>query len=152
MASILTADLRAYLEAHRVGYLATADGSGVPHVVPVTFALLDDDIVFVVDEKPKRAHGRALKRTRNISANPQVAFLVDDYDDDWARLGFALLRGDAKIVEVSGRAYDRALEHLRARYVQYRDMPLSPARNPVVRIRPRHVHRWQATPQTGASC
>ena len=142
MASILTAELRAYLEAHRVGYLATANGRGAPHLVPVTFALLDDDIVFVIDEKPKRRHGRDLTRTRNIAVNPQVAFLVDDYDDDWSRLGFALLRGDAEIVDASGHAYDRALEHLRERYVQYRDMPLTAARNPVVRIRPRHVHRW----------
>ena len=152
MASILTAELRAYLEAHRVGYLATANGRGAPHLVPVTFALLDDDIVFVIDEKPKRRHGRDLTRTRNIAVNPQVAFLVDDYDDDWSRLGFALLRGDAEIVDASGHAYDRALEHLRERYVQYRDMPLTAARNPVVRIRPRHVHRWQATPRTGTPC
>jgi len=145
MSSPLTDELRAYLDTHRVGHLATADRHGTPHLVPVVFAVLDDAIVFVVDEKPKRAHGRALKRMRNIVANPRVAFLVDDYDDDWARLGYALFQGDAEIIDDPGADYDRAVSHLRTRYAQYRDMRLEPERNPVVRIHPRRAHRWQAT-------
>jgi PPOX class probable F420-dependent enzyme len=144
MASPLTDELRSYLDAHRVGHLATSDHEGTPHLVPVVFAVMNDAIVFVVDEKPKRTHGRALKRMRNIAANPRVAFLVDDYDDDWSRLGYALFQGDAEIIDGPGVDYDQAVAHLRTRYAQYRDMPLEPARNPVVRIHPRRAHRWQA--------
>lgn len=144
MVSMLTGDVRAYLESHRVGHLATADHEGAPHLVPVVFAVMDNDIVFVVDEKPKRAHGRALKRLRNIAVNPRVAFLVDDYSEDWSRLCYVLVQGDAEIIDDTGELHDRALGHLRARYAQYRDMRLTPGRHPVVRIRPVRVHRWQA--------
>ena len=149
MAAALTAALRSYLERHRVGHLATADGAGRPHLVPVTFALTDDAVVFVIDEKPKRSHGTALKRMRNIVANPQVAFLVDDYDDDWRRLAYAMIVGRAEIVATSGPAYADALARLRTRYPQYRDLELTPERNPIVRITAERIHRWSAATPPG---
>jgi len=142
----MTAELRSYLEGHRVGHLATADGDARPHLVPVSFALTDDAVVFVIDEKPKRTHGTGLKRMRNILANPQVAFLVDHYDDDWSRLAYALIVGSAEIVARPGPAYADALARLRARYPQYRDLDLTPERNPIVRITPERIHRWSAAP------
>ncbi len=148
MATVLTVDLRRALEAHRVGHLATADAAGRPHLVPITFAISHDAVVFVVDEKPKRTYGRRLKRVRNILANPQVAFLVDDYDEDWRRLGYTMIQGAAEVIDTSGPIYDEAIACLRQRYVQYRDMRLTPARNPVIRISPERVHRWEAKPGT----
>jgi PPOX class probable F420-dependent enzyme len=145
MGAALTAELRQYLEQHRVGRLATADGAGRPHLVPVTFALTEDAVVFVIDEKPKRAHGTAPKRMRNILANPRVAFLVDHYDDDWNKLTYALIVGSAEIVARPGAAYAGALSRLRTRYPQYRDLDLTPERNPIVRITPERIHRWSAT-------
>jgi PPOX class probable F420-dependent enzyme len=144
MATLQDPALRAYLEAHRVGHLGTADVHAAPHVVPVTFALATDAIVFIIDEKPKRAHGTRLKRMRNIVANPHVAFLVDDYDENWDRLGYALLRGRAEIVDRAGPTYGDAVLRLRARYPQYERMDPTPKRNPVVRITPEHVHWWRA--------
>lgn len=144
MAAALTTEVRRYLERHRVGHLATADGAARPHLVPVTFALTADAIVFVIDEKPKAAHGTGSKRMRNMLANPQVAFLVDHYDDDWTRLTYALIVGRAEIVARPGPPYADALVHLRARYPQYRDLDLTPERNPVVRIVPERIHRWSA--------
>src|SRR5438093_9502897 len=57
---------RRFLAARRVGYLATADGRAIPHVVPVCFAISDGTLYITVDEKPKRAPGAKLKRVRNI--------------------------------------------------------------------------------------
>lgn len=140
----LDTEVRTYLEAHRVGHLATADRSGQPHLVPVTFALTGNAVVLVIDEKPKRTHGSFLKRMRNIRANPQVAFLVDDYDEDWNRLSYILMLGRAEIVDSAGPVYADALARLAQRYAQYRCGQLTPGRNPVVRISPVRVHRWQA--------
>ena len=142
MAIALTPGLRRELEAHRVGHLATADSVGVPHLVPVTFAISGDTIVFVVDEKPKRNHGTGIKRVRNILANPTVAFLVDRYDEDWDRLAYVLVRGRAAVVDSAGPDYDAATRALRSRYPQYRTLTLTPSRNPVIQIIPEHVHRW----------
>ena len=36
-----------------------------------------------------------MKRLRNIAENPAVALVVDRYDEDWARLGWVMLRGPA---------------------------------------------------------
>ena len=92
-----------FVEAQRVGRLATADAAGVPHVVPVCFAVLGDALYVTIDAKPKRTPGGSLKRLRNIAANPSVAFVADRYDEDWSRLGWVMLRGRAEILE-AGRS------------------------------------------------
>jgi PPOX class probable F420-dependent enzyme len=123
--------------------LATADAAGAPHVIPICYALIGDAFYFVVDEKPKRTR-TGLKRLRNIAANPQVALVIDDYDEDWRRLAYLLVRGRATLVDETAE-YDTALAVLRERYPQYRAMRLSFATHPLVRIVPEHRHLWRAT-------
>jgi PPOX class probable F420-dependent enzyme len=139
-----TAEARRFLEAHRVGHLATAGATGAPHVVPVCYAIDDGGLYFVADLKPKRGAARNLLRLRNLRANPRAAVVVDDWDEDWTRLAFVLVRGPAH--EVSDPdAHDAALRLLRARYPQYAAMPLDdPQTHPVVRIEPARVVVWRA--------
>lgn len=132
---------RRFLERRRVARLATADGGGEPHVLPVCFALGQADVFIAVDRKPKRGPPRRLKRLRNIAANPQVALVADRYDDDWSRLGWVMLRGRADILE-RGAERDRAQALLIARYHQYRDMDLAPL--PVIALRIARVASWGA--------
>ncbi len=138
----LSADERAFADRHRVAHLATADAAGAPHVIPICYALVGDAFYFVVDEKPKRSR-TALKRLRNIAENPQVAVVIDDYDEDWTRLAYLLVRGRAAVVEDEA-AYAAALVALRRRYPQYRAMPLACDTHPMVRIVPEHRHFWRA--------
>ena len=139
-----TAEARQFLEAHRVGHLATAGADGMPHVVPVCYALDDAALYFVADEKPKRRPARELQRLRNIGENPWVALVVDDYDDDWTRLAWVLVRGTARTV-TAAVVHVRALRLLRARYPQYVAMALDdPDRNPVVQVDPARVTFWRA--------
>ncbi len=139
---MLSADDRAFAERHRVAHLATADASGAPHVIPICYALVGVHIYFVIDEKPKRTR-TGLKRLRNIAANPQVALVIDDYDEDWARLAYLLVQGHATIVETADE-YATALTALRQRYPQYRSMPLAFETHPMVRITPTRSHLWRA--------
>jgi PPOX class probable F420-dependent enzyme len=140
-----TEDTRRFLEAHRVGHLATAGADGAPHVVPVCYALDDDAIYFVADAKPKRRPARALKRLVNLRANPRAALVVDDWDEDWTRLAWVLVRGPAAIVDDDGLHAD-ALARLRARYPQYRAMALEDrVAHPIVRIAPVSVTAWRAS-------
>jgi PPOX class probable F420-dependent enzyme len=141
----LSAPARELLDKSRIAHLATADRSGRPHVVPLCFARDEDHLYFVVDEKPKTA-GKRLKRMRNIAENPEVALLVDVYDEDWTRLEYALVHGRAEVVG-DGAEFARALTLLRARYPQYVTMRLQPGRNEVVRILPSLVHHWRWTPR-----
>jgi PPOX class probable F420-dependent enzyme len=128
-----------FLADCRVGHLATADGQGTPHVVPVCFALAGDALYITIDEKPKGTT-RGLKRLRNIAANPAAAFVADRYDDsDWTRLGWVMLRGCAEILEGGGE-HDRAQALLRQRYPQYRMMKIEDL--PVIAIRIERIASW----------
>ena len=106
--------------ASRVARLATVGADGVPHLVPVTFAVHGDVIVFAVDHKPKSTP--ALRRLANIAANPAVCFLADGYDEDWSRLWWARADGVARVLDDPA---DRAapLDWLRTKYPQYAEHP-----------------------------
>jgi PPOX class probable F420-dependent enzyme len=141
-----------FIAASRVAHLATADGIGTPHSVPICFWFDGARFYFVVDEKPKRKTGLALKRMRNIAHNPRVSVLIDHYEEDWAHLAYVLVHGRARVVE-DPEEYMLALRGLRDKYTQYRAMVLNPDRNPVVRIEPERVHLWGSrfrSPATGA--
>jgi PPOX class probable F420-dependent enzyme len=141
--------VRAFLDASVVGHLATADARAAPHVVPVCFACTDTTIFITIDAKPK-GEAAGLKRIRNIIANPQAAFIVDRYDEDWSRLGWVMLRGAAEILD-EGAEHDRAQALLRARYQQYRSMPIEAL--PVIALRIARVTTWGnllASPSAGA--
>jgi PPOX class probable F420-dependent enzyme len=129
---------RRFLARRMVGHLATADRRAAPHVVPVCFALADAVLYITIDEKPKRT-GAPLKRLRNIAENPAVAVVVDRYDDDWARLGWIMLRGAAEIL-TGGTEHASAQALLRARYPQLRAMDI--AALPVIAVRLERVSSW----------
>ena len=129
---------RRFLDRSRVGHLATTDRSGAPHIIPVCYAVNEGTLYITIDEKPKRHH-MPLKRVRNIIENPQSAFIVDHYDEDWRRLGWVMLRGNAEIL-YDGAEHDRAQELLRGRYPQYRAMQLTEL--PVIAVRIARVTGW----------
>jgi PPOX class probable F420-dependent enzyme len=129
---------RDFLDRSRVGRLATADAGGAPHLVPVCYAVTGDTLYITIDEKPKR-QDRPLKRLRNILENPQAAFIVDRWDEDWLRLGWVMLRGRAEIL-YAGSEHDRAQALLIARYPQYRAMQLGAL--PVIALRIARVTDW----------
>ena len=80
-----------------------------------------------------------LKRVRNILENPNTAFLVDRYDEDWSRLGWVMLRGPADILD-DGEEHDRAQALIVARYPQLRAMNIADL--PVIALRVAHVASW----------
>ena len=138
------------LAAAPVGHLSTASKDGVPHVIPVCFALasLEDGaaIYIALDGKPKRATLTRLRRVRNILENPQVALVVDHYDADWTKLWYILLTGTAELLEDVGndQRYG-AIRLLREKYPQYREMDIE--ENPVIKITPGRAVAWACTPE-----
>jgi PPOX class probable F420-dependent enzyme len=102
-----------------VARLATVGSTGQPHLVPITFALLDErTLITAVDHKPKRT--TRLKRLQNIAANPRVSVLVDHYHEDWQQLWWVRADGRARVEKAAPAG---AAEALVARYEQYRDRP-----------------------------
>ena len=130
---------RRFLAQQRVAHLATADRGAVPHVVPVCFAVAGGTLYITIDEKPKRRPATALKRLKNIAENPAVAVIVDRYDEDWARLGWVMLRGRAEILR-EGQEHQDAQDLLRARYPQLAAMQI--ATYPVIAVRIERTTSW----------
>jgi PPOX class probable F420-dependent enzyme len=143
----LSEQQRAFLQAQRVGRLATADSTGMPHVVPVCYACAADGsaVYIVLDTKPKRVPPHKLKRARNVLQNPQAALVVDHYSEDWDALTFVMLRGPAALLAPEDAEQPQAIALLRARYAQYRAMPIE--EQPVIVLRPARVVAWGALPQ-----
>ncbi len=112
-------EARTRFAAARVARLATASAAGVPHLVPVTFAVHGDRIVFAVDHKPKSSP--ALKRLANIAENPAVSFLTDGYDEDWSRLWWTRADGVARVLSDADR--EEPVSWLVAKYEQYAERP-----------------------------
>lgn len=144
-AVMFDADERAALETARVGRLATADAEGRPHVVPVCYAIVDVqdggvEVVTPIDEKPKSAGADALRRVRDVRANPRVAVVVDHYSADWDRLGWVQVRGSARILEPGDDGHRAAVVALRARYDQYANHDLE--HRPIITITPGTVRSW----------
>ncbi|MDT8912804.1 TIGR03668 family PPOX class F420-dependent oxidoreductase [Amycolatopsis sp. PS_44_ISF1] len=112
-------DSRARFAAARVARLATAGADGGPHLVPVTFAVHGDTVVFAVDHKPKST--TALRRLANIAENPAVCFLADEYAEDWSRLWWVRADGVARVLAEADRA--EPVRWLAEKYPQYAEHP-----------------------------
>jgi PPOX class probable F420-dependent enzyme len=128
-----TQQARSLFGSARVAHLATADGFGAPHVVPVVFALRDDVVVIAVDHKPKRSTD--LKRLRNIAANSRVSLLADHYDEDWTQLWWVRADGHARVL--TGDARTEPVRWLVAKYPQYAARPPD---GPVIHV---NVTTWR---------
>ena len=129
-------EARSRFAAARVARLATVSAAGVPHLVPVTFAVLGERVAFVVDDKPKST--TRLRRLDNIAARPAVCLLVDVYDDDWSRLWWVRADGVATVAAADGEAVDA----LAARYPAYVERR---PRGPVVSIAVAVWSGWAAS-------
>jgi PPOX class probable F420-dependent enzyme len=105
----------------RVARLATADADGVPHLVPVVFAVEEDRVVVAVDRKPKRT--TALKRLANVRVNPRVALLADHYEEDWDALWWVRADGSGRVADPGTEDARHAVDLLQERYPQHRAQP-----------------------------
>jgi PPOX class probable F420-dependent enzyme len=95
---LISDTIKAKLKQARIARLTTLDTRGEPHIVPICFAYNGRIFYTVVDRKPKRVAPERLARLRHIQAEPQVARLIDQYEEDWTQLWYILVRGKAKLI------------------------------------------------------
>ena len=141
--ALLTPALWTFVAGARVARMATVDARGRPAVLPICFCLQGDALFSVIDEKPKRVEGRRLQRLRNLAAHPDMAVVVDVWDEDWTRLAWVMLRGEGSVLD---RADDlpQVLAELRAKYPQYTSMALEA--RPLIRMTLTGVRHWGRIP------
>ncbi len=133
-----------FLRSARSGHLATADANGQPHVIPVCYVFDGESIYSVLDAKPKTTPLRQLRRVRNILANPRVSLVVDHYEEDWSRLQYVMISGEASLLE-SGEEWGLSIVMLRQKYPQYHRMALD--QSPVIKITPARFVPWSSQPE-----
>ncbi len=127
-----------------VARLATVTPDGVPHLVPVVFAVDPDapgslgTLYTAVDAKPKTT--QRLRRLANIENNPQASLLVDHYSEDWTQLWWVRVDGVATIHH-DGERMQTGYRLLRAKYPQYQSVPLD---GPVIAVAVRRWSSWHA--------
>ena len=144
-------DPKVFFDRSPVARLATVTPDGVPHLVPVVFAVdwdtPDEPTIYTaVDAKPKTT--QRLRRLTNIESNPAVSVLVDHYADDWTQLWWVRADGVAT-VHRDGAAMAAGYRALRAKYAQYQSVSLN---GPVIAIAVRRWSSWQATPAPSQPC
>ena len=120
----LTADdARARLAAHDHGVLATLHPERGVDAVPVVYAVEADGFLGVPVDRVKPKSTTALRRVRNLEADPRATLLIEQWDAaDWSRLwwvgiGLRWLGADVTDREAGLAAL------LAERYPQYRDRP-----------------------------
>jgi PPOX class probable F420-dependent enzyme len=124
---------REMFASSQVAQLATVNADGIPHLVPIVFAVSHDVIYTAVDAKRKSS--QRLRRMANIEANPAVSLIVDHYDEDWSQLWWVRADGLAQI-HYRGEEMATGYFELRRKYVQYQRIALD---GPVIAVT---VHRW----------
>ncbi len=99
MTSFSAAELDYLLGERRLGRLATVDGTGQPHVVPVGWRYNPE--LDTIDVSGRNF--AATKKFRNARSNPKVAFVVDDVLPPW-RPRSVMVQGQAQALEALANA------------------------------------------------
>ena len=89
-----------------------------------------------------KAPPEGLKRIRNLRENPRVSIVIDEYDDDWSRLRYVIIQGQADLL-TDGPQFAHGVDLLVAKYAQYRTLGLPRERGLMIRVTPRRVSSWQ---------
>jgi PPOX class probable F420-dependent enzyme len=92
------ASIQTTINSARVARLSTVDCENMPHTVPVVFAFDGHHYYIPLDGKGKTQPVEKLKRVRNIQQNPNVALLIDEYNEDWGKLFFVMIQGKAYLI------------------------------------------------------
>jgi PPOX class probable F420-dependent enzyme len=141
------ARVKTIIDKARVARLATVDTECKPHVIPVVF-VFDNDCYFIpIDAKTKRSRPERLKRAKNIQQNPNVALLIDEYNENWRKLYFIMIQGKASIIggkklEQQSELFllEKAHKLLSDKYLQYQEIGIGEY---VIMIIPQKVISWK---------
>ena len=145
----ITHVLEEFIERARVARLATVDYASKPYLVPVVFVFDGNHFFIPIDQKRKTVKPQRLKRIKNIQHNPNVALLIDKYNEDWTKLAFVMIQGKASIITSKTQGniqLQEAYKKLTTKYRQYQKIRLSEM---CIIIKPEKVVSWGAIPDFG---
>lgn len=117
----------------RVARLATVDGRGVPHNVPIC-PLLDNGKLYF-------GTASDAKKVRNIQSDAHVALVFDDYTEAWNHLRGIMIQGQARVVRTP--QFRSLRKKLYGKYLQYESAsPLNDDDSVIVEVIPKTKLSW----------
>lgn len=122
---------REYLAGQGIGRLATVGPQGAPQIRPLGFRLNPDGTIDIGGPNMT-----STQRYRNVLANPQVSFVIDDITPDEPG---AVKPGMGRGVEIRGRAETLSID----------EPPVNPQwfSHEIIRIHPTRVLSWHIDPE-----
>jgi PPOX class probable F420-dependent enzyme len=138
-------DLRNIICGARVARLATVDSEDCkPYLVPVVFIYDGNNFYIPIDEKAKRSKPEDLKRVKNIQSNPNVALLIDEYNEDWEKIWFIMIQGNASLINNTESKQNRLVQRVhRLLYEKYPQYQTTGVGRFCIMIRPQRVINWK---------
>jgi PPOX class probable F420-dependent enzyme len=138
-------DLRNIICGARVARLATVDSEDCkPYLVPVVFIYDGNNFYIPIDEKAKRSKPEDLKRVKNIQTNPNVVLLIDEYNEDWKKIWFIMIQGNASLINNIKSKQNRLIQRVhRLLYEKYPQYLTTGIGKFCIMIRPQRVINWK---------
>jgi PPOX class probable F420-dependent enzyme len=138
-------DLRTIIYNARIARLATVDSEDCkPYLVPVVFIYDGNSFYIPIDEKAKRSKPENLKRVKNIHKNPNVALLIDEYNEDWKKIWFIMIQGNASLINNIESKQNRLIQRVhRLLYDKYPQYLTTGIGKFCIMIRPQRVINWK---------
>ncbi len=97
---LITPEVREFMQAPYIARLATIDGSGFPHIVPLWYDVEGDDLVIISDRNTSKIH--------HIARNPQGALQVGGDAAAAGSTGY-LFKGELSVEEDPGYKWLRQI-------------------------------------------
>jgi nitroimidazol reductase NimA-like FMN-containing flavoprotein (pyridoxamine 5'-phosphate oxidase superfamily) len=138
MAEMTREEVHAWLDkGPRWARLATIGRDGYPHVVPLGYFRLDDDVYVSMRGQ----------RLVNVKRNPKVCLLVDE-GEGMRELKGAVIEGDATLVEDPSAIVEVLRESARRRGTPEDQLPTeAPRGRSYIKITPRKIASWDNSKQ-----
>lgn len=124
---------RVFLELQRVGRVAQVGDDGLPHTTPLCHVFSKGALYIET--------GVASWKVRNLKPSKQVAYVVDEYTEDWDSLRGIRLRGTAEVLK-SGKEYLAAKRMLIRKFPQFKALGWTDGVQVVLKITPTWAKSW----------
>ncbi|MGH7847064.1 MAG: pyridoxamine 5'-phosphate oxidase family protein [Candidatus Binatia bacterium] len=123
-----------FLKLARLCHVATHDGTGRPHCVPVC-PVFEKNLVYFASDK-------TAKKLKNLRRNPAVALAFDDYSESWSGIRGVMIQGKGKIIE-KGPRFRKTRRLFYAKYPQYeQESPIGERDSAIVEVSLDHAFSW----------
>lgn len=120
---------RKFIEGNEVCRFATADASGMPHVVPVCYIFHGDSFYIATDY--------GTRKYRNVMENPRAALVIDHYKPHRA----VVVQGRVEVLE-RGEEFRRVREMFYGKFKWARDDPWDEGESPILKLIPERKSSW----------